>query len=66
MEIKDIKYLKEKILKCNLSTEDKLHLLKHLEGDNPDLDEFIKVFFKLCKIGKNFLELFDIDIGKII
>lgn len=63
MENHDIEYLKSKIKKCNLSLEDKLLLLNYLEGRNPDVDGFLKVFLSLCEVGKDILDLFDIDIG---
>lgn len=66
MRNQDIEYLKNKIKKCNLSIEDKLLLLKHLEGRDPDFDGFLKSFFSVCEVGKDILDLFDIDIGSYL
>ncbi|CAL65877.1 hypothetical protein [Christiangramia forsetii] len=66
MRNKDIEYLKDKVKECNLSVDDKLLLIKYLEGRSPDLDGFLKTFFSVCEVGKDILDLFDIDIGKYL
>lgn len=66
MRNKDIKYLKDKIKKCNLSIEDKLLLMKYLEGKNPDFDGFLKTFISVCEVGNEILDRFDIDIGSYL
>lgn len=53
------------IKKCNLSDADKQLLLEKLENENPDIDGFLEVFFKICKVSSTILELFDIDIGSL-
>ncbi|SHG45813.1 hypothetical protein SAMN05444396_11417 [Flavobacterium segetis] len=57
-----IKILIENIKNCNLSEEDKQTLLEKLENDNPDINGFLEAFILICKVSKEFLKLFDIDL----
>ncbi|WP_291134436.1 hypothetical protein [Flavobacterium sp. UBA7663] len=58
-----IKILIENIKNCNLSDEDKQILLEKLENENPDINGFLEAFIMICKVSKEFLKLFDIDLG---
>lgn len=57
-----IKLLIENIKNCNLSEEDKQTLLEKLENDNPDINGFLEAFIMICKVSKEVLKLFDIDL----
>jgi adenine specific DNA methylase Mod len=60
---KNIQILKERIQQCNLSEEDKKTLIKLLENDEVNLDQFIKTLVLILKASKECFKLFDIDIG---
>lgn len=51
------------IKQSNLSEVDKDKLINILNEDKVDKDKFIYAFIDICKLGKDCLKLFDIDIG---
>ena len=61
----NIQNLIDNIKKCNLSEADKQLLLVKLENESPDIEGFLEVFYKICKVSSTILELFDIDIGSL-
>lgn len=63
--MENIELLIEKVKKCNLSDTDKKLLLEKLERKKPDMDGFIQTFVTICKVSKEVLKLFDINIGDI-
>lgn len=57
-----IELLIENIKQCNLSEEDKKILLEKLQKETPDIEGFLQKFFMICRISKEFLKFFDIDL----
>jgi hypothetical protein len=53
------------IQESNLSDSDKEMLTSILKEDNIDYTKFINTFLTICKVGKDYLKLFDIDIGDL-
>jgi hypothetical protein len=61
----NIQNLIDNIKKSNLSETDKQLLLEKLENENPDINGFLELFFKIFRVSSTILELFDIDIGNL-
>lgn len=64
--MKKIDSLIVKIKKSNLSARDKRELLLILEQKHPDYNKFLIALFHILKIGKEYVDLFDVDIGELI
>jgi hypothetical protein len=56
-----IRNLLDNVKKCDLSETDKQLLIEKLKSEN--LNGFLELFFKICKVSSTILELLDIDIG---
>lgn len=56
---KNIKILIEKIQVSNLSDQDKLTLIEILNEEKPDIDFFLKTFYRIIEVGSVVLKLFD-------
>jgi hypothetical protein len=64
--MKNTKQLIDKINDCNLSNEDKNHLIEILNNKTASKTKFVVEFLKIIGISKRVFDAFDIDIGHFI
>lgn len=51
----------QKVQSSNLSAEEKRQLIEILKDENSNLDEFLKLFISILRLGHELLKILEID-----